>query len=342
MANLCVRGPFAQEVETCLGKSGLALRNRRDDNVKAVIRVESPRADKVRMQRPPLPKRKLTQVHDIRHRLGLECELRENVDQIRGRNHQPVCFLQNWTRTAKSAQMVPRFTAVVVDQRLFPSQASEEQRRRWCNQERPVRRREDMSEVRLFKTSPEGQQVERLAHKGTQKRDALHPRETTRQSWVDGDQPSLDLRIVLPMTQEQIRLYGLPTYVAQRSGHYSHSQGSGLSGRPQPDKPERIRMPALLCEQFSVEIFMAFSHSFEREIRLCEALGVTTKFLAQGWVTQEALDRGGEVRFPIRRYQDSPVFGDQLGVPSHTARHDRHPGRHGLNDHIGKTLRRRR
>src|SRR2546422_8065879 len=45
----------------------------------------------------------------------------ENVGQISGRNHQPVCLLQNWPRAPKSAQMVPRFTAVVVDQRLLPS-----------------------------------------------------------------------------------------------------------------------------------------------------------------------------------------------------------------------------
>ena len=110
--------------------------------------MESSRADQVRAQRPAVAKRELAYVHDVRYGLCLKAKFPKNSNQIHGGHDEPVRLRQNRPRAAKALQVIPRLTAVIVNDRFLPSQAGDPQRRRGRDEERPIGCRKNVRYIR--------------------------------------------------------------------------------------------------------------------------------------------------------------------------------------------------
>ena len=90
-----------------------------------------------------------------------------------------------------------------------------------------------MSDVHVFETAPEVPEVDGLAQNCAQAGNALRPGEGAGQRRIDGKETDVNIRVILPMPQEQVRLDGLSADVTQAGRNDAHSQTRGgrwLSG----------------------------------------------------------------------------------------------------------------
>src|SRR5215831_9754816 len=97
----------------------------------------------------------------------------KDVRQVIRRDHELISTAQDRYCDPRAAQMVTGFSAMVVDQRLRASNASQKPGRGRRQQKRPVGGGENVGNVSMFERLPERGYVDRLTDHGAQKRDTF-------------------------------------------------------------------------------------------------------------------------------------------------------------------------
>src|SRR5215471_20288488 len=165
--------------------------------------------------------------------------------------------------SAKPPQMIARFTAVIVNNRLHAMQLRNQPRWRRRQVERPIRRRENVRNIGVPKLPPEQCQVDRFPNYCAEEWNMLEPRERARKRWIDRNKSGFHSWIILPMPQKQLSLNGLSAHIARRSPNQSN---------PYPPRPilgklvvSLTREPKLLLQHFAIKLLIALAHMLQGE-----------------------------------------------------------------------------
>ena len=220
----------AHQIKVRIRQRLLHLGKRTYHQIHAVVGMEPARTDKMRTQRAPWMVAKLRQVHNVWHDGCLQPKLANNIGEIPGGNHQPVRFFQYMTRQRRLFQMVAALSAVVVDQGSLAAQACNHPRRKRRQQERGIRSREDVSHVHVLQILPEGENVQRFADHRTQERNLFHPTQCIRQTRINWNETCLDIRVIFPISDQQVCLHRLAPDITYRRSH-KRNPNAGICAR---------------------------------------------------------------------------------------------------------------
>jgi hypothetical protein len=106
-----------------------------------------------------------------------------------------------------------------------------------------------MRHVGVLKPAPNLAEIQRLTHDGAQPRDLLNPAQSLREHRVDRHQLCFHIRVALPLAEQQVRLDGLATDIAQGrrdDGHSHFFPGTGwLRNRTHRSRLGSVRLDTL-------------------------------------------------------------------------------------------------
>ena len=105
--------------------------------------------------------------------------------------------------------MIGRFAAAIVHQHRTAKEPGDNHRRERREQEREVRRGEDVDDVRAPQLAREQRVIHELCKKGAKVLDAHRTAQPSRTWWIDRHEPRVDVAIVLPRIEQPARLHRL-------------------------------------------------------------------------------------------------------------------------------------